>query len=109
MKRGKQILGLLLLLVVLLAIASSARWTALPEPEYNGKKLSQWAELFQHGVHDEDSSIRDQAIYAAHQTRDQACTLLAKALAKGTACVADRAGDQTRHFKICHTASPGSL
>jgi hypothetical protein len=69
--RGKQILGLLLLLGVLLAIASSAIWTTQPEPEYNGKKLSQWAELYEKSRGPENTIFRTQAIDAAHQTRDQ--------------------------------------
>jgi hypothetical protein len=70
-KRGTQILGLLLLVALLLAIASSARWTGLPEPAYDGQKLSQWATLYQDSPRSVPPAIRARAIDAAHQTRDE--------------------------------------
>jgi hypothetical protein len=70
-KRGKQMLALLILLGVLLAIGLSALWTAQREPEYGGRSLSEWATLYQKSFSLHDPVTQKQALDAAHQTRNQ--------------------------------------
>ena len=64
-------LALFFLLAVLIAIGSSALWTAQREPEYNGRYLSEWATLYNKSCLLHDPVTQKQAIAAAHQTRNQ--------------------------------------
>jgi hypothetical protein len=78
MKRGKRALQILAAcgLIGLLAVAL---WPGKKEPEYKGKKLSEWAEIYEDSFRPMDadgdppavSKARTEAIEAAHCMRDQ--------------------------------------
>jgi len=48
-------------------------WPGKPEPVYKGKELSEWAKIYDHYDPDDpyDSLMRQEAVEAAHQTRNQ--------------------------------------
>jgi hypothetical protein len=48
-------------------------WSGKPEPEYNGRTISEWAKIYDHYDPDApyDSLMRQEAVEAAHQTRDK--------------------------------------
>ncbi|MGA2248852.1 MAG: HEAT repeat domain-containing protein [Verrucomicrobiota bacterium] len=78
MKLRKQSV-LILIISALVVAALTVIFSVEPEPEYKGKKLSEWAEIYEtsfepdqvDGETPKDSEPRREAVEAAHQTRDK--------------------------------------